>query len=84
MRYRFDLYDRDAALLGSWDLPAYGKANQTNYNNDTEGLYAAALAACRDMAAMFSLNFNTAQPVQSWLSATADAAPTTSDANTTP
>ena len=84
MRYRFDLYDSDAVLLGSRALPAYGKANQTNYGNDTEGLYAAALAACRDMAAMFSLNFNTAQPVQSWLSATADAAPTTSDANTTP
>ncbi len=84
MRYRFDLYDRDAVLLGSWDLPAYGKANQTNYKNDTEGLYAAALAACRDMAAMFSLNFSTAQPVQSWLSPAADAAPANSDEGATP
>ena len=83
MRYRFDLYDSDAVLLGSWDLPAYGKANQTNYNNDTQGLYAAALAACRDMAAMFSLNFSTAQPVQSWLSPAADAAPANSDEGAT-
>lgn len=71
MRYRFDLYDSKAALLGSWDLPAYGKANQTNYSNDTQGLYAAALAACRDMAAMFSLNFSSEQLVREWIAATA-------------
>ena len=47
MRYRFDLYDSDAVLLGVGICLAYGKANQTNYNNDTQGLYAAALAACR-------------------------------------
>ena len=75
MRYRFDLYDDKAVLLGSWDLPAYGKANQANYSNDSQGLYAAALAACRDMAAMFSLNFTSAQPLKIWLSAAGEALP---------
>ena len=69
MRYRFDLYDRGGAKVGSWDLPAYGKANQANYSNDSEGLNAAAIAACRDMAAMFSLNFANEPKLSQWLQA---------------
>ena len=81
MRYRFDLYDGKAVLLGSWDLPAYGKANQANYGNDSQGLYAAALAACRDMAAMFSLNFTNAPPLKEWLSTASTPAPIANDTN---
>lgn len=67
IRYRFDIYDQTATKLGSWDLPAYGKANVANHGNDNQGLYAAAIAACRDMAAMFSLNFSSAQTANQWL-----------------
>ena len=70
IRYRFDLYDQQATKIGSWDLPAYGKANQANYRNNNEGLFAAAIAACRDMAAMFSLNFSTTQAVNQWQQST--------------
>lgn len=66
MRYRFHFYDNDANLLGSWDLPAYGKANQNDYRGDEAGLKAAALSACRDAMAFFSLNFQSESVAARW------------------
>ncbi len=66
MLYRFHFYDNDANLLGSWDLPAYGKANQNDYRGDEPGLKAAALSACRDAMAFFSLNFQSESVAARW------------------
>ena len=83
MRYRFDLYDQTGTKVGSWDLPAYGKANQANYSNDNEGLNAAAISACRDMAAMFSLNFANEPKLSQWIQSSSDgsARPKTNGSN---
>ena len=83
MRYRFDLYDQTGTKVGSWDLPAYGKANQANYSNDNEGLNAAAISACRDMAAMFSLNFANEPKLSQWIQSSSDgsARPKTTGSN---
>ncbi len=83
MRYRFDLYDQSGTKVGSWDLPAYGKANQANYSNDNEGLNAAAISACRDMAAMFSLNFANEPKLSQWIQSSSDgsARPKTTGSN---
>jgi len=66
MRYRFHFYDNQANLLGSWDLPAYGKANQNDYRGDEAALKAAALSACRDAMAFFSLNFLSESVAARW------------------
>ncbi len=66
MRYRFHFYDNQANLLGSWDLPAYGKANQNDYRGDEAGIKAAALSACRDAMAFFSLNFQSESVAARW------------------
>lgn len=66
MRYRFHFYDNEANLIGSWDLPAYGKANQNDYRGDEAGLKAAALSACRDAMAFFSLNFQSESVAARW------------------
>ena len=70
LRYQFELYDRDGTRLGDWDLTAYGKANTQNYglNTTPPTLRAAALQACRDAMAFFTISFGREQIVQQWLS----------------
>jgi len=69
IRYDFQLYDRDANLVGSWNLPAYGKASKKNHGSAGSGLQAAAIAACRDAMAFFSINFSREPVVAKWLAA---------------
>jgi len=66
MRYEFHFYDNEANLIGSWVLPAYGKANQNDYRGNGPALKAAALSACRDAMAFFSLNFQSNSVAQRW------------------
>jgi hypothetical protein len=65
VRYEFALYDR----TGSWKLPAYGKASKNNHGSSSDGLQAAAIAACRDAMAFFSINFSREPVVQKWIAA---------------
>ena len=69
IRYDFYLYDRAGNPVGQWKLPAYGKASKTNYGSKTNGLQAAAMAACRDAMAFFSINFAREPAVQKWIGA---------------
>jgi hypothetical protein len=71
IRYKFELFSRDGQLLGDWPLMAYGKANTQNYGlSPTQPtLRAAALAACRDAMAFFTVNFRSIPTVQRWLAA---------------
>lgn len=71
IRYQFQLYSDDGQLLADWPLTAYGKANQRNYGMQTDqpGLQAAALAACRDAMAFFTVQFHGVPPVKDWLAA---------------
>ena len=69
LRYHFQLYGRDGGELGGWDLTAYGKANTQNYglNKTNPTLRAAALQACRDAMAFFTVQFTRIPVVQQWL-----------------
>ena len=69
IRYQIKLYSRDGDLLGEWPLTAYGKANTQNYglNYTHPALEAAALQACRDAMAFFTVQFRTIPTVQNWL-----------------
>lgn len=69
IRYQIQLYSRDGVLLGDWPLTAYGKANTQNYgmNSTSPTLRAAALQACRDAMAFFTVQFPTVPQVQNWL-----------------
>jgi hypothetical protein len=69
IRYQFELFGRDGERLGDWQLTAYGKANTQNYglNNTPPTLRAAALQACRDAMAFFTVQFVREPVVQSWL-----------------
>ena len=69
IRYHFKLYDKNANLIGEWDLPAYGKAKAQDYPSDGMALQAAGLSACRDAMAFFSLNFTRVPLVKSWIQA---------------
>lgn len=69
IRYNFQLYDRLGNLVGTWDLPAYGKANNRDFGSSTNGLEAAAMAACRDAMAFFSINFAREPVVRKWIDA---------------
>ena len=69
IRYDFVLYDRAGTPVGQWKLPAYGKASKTNYGSSSNGLQAAAMAACRDAMAFFSINFAREPVVQQWIAA---------------
>lgn len=69
IRYEFQLYDRAGTLVGEWKLPAYGKANKNNHSSTSKGLQAAAMAACRDAMAFFSINFSREPVVAAWLAA---------------
>ena len=67
MRYDFKLYDLERNLTSTWSIPAYGKANKNNHTGKRDGLEAAALAACRDVMAVFSIRFSNEQLVADWL-----------------
>lgn len=69
VRYRFQLYGRDGELLGEWPLTAYGKAHEDNYGIQSRepALQAAAVAACRDAMAFFTVQFRTVPEVRQWL-----------------
>ena len=67
MRYEFKLYDLERNLKSTWSIPAYGKANKNNHTGKRDGLEAAALAACRDVMAVFSIRFSNEQLVADWL-----------------
>ena len=69
IRYQFKLFDRNANLIGEWDLPAYGKAKAQDYPSDGTALQAAALSACRDAMAFFSLNFTRVPLIKNWITA---------------
>ena len=69
VRYEFELYDRAGNVVGNWKLPAYGKASKNNHGSSSNGLQAAAIAACRDAMAFFSINFSREPAVQSWIAA---------------
>ncbi len=69
IRYEFQLYDKAGTLIGDWNLPAYGKASKKNYGSSSRGLQAAAMAACRDAMAFFSINFSREPVVRKWLTA---------------
>ncbi len=67
IRYQFKLFDGNANLIGEWDLPAYGKAKARDYPSDGTALQAAALSACRDAMAFFSLNFTRVPLIKNWI-----------------
>ena len=69
VRYTFTLLDRAGNPVGEWNLPAYGKASDENYGSAGQGLQAAALAACRDAMAFFSINFAREPSVRRWIAA---------------
>ncbi len=69
IRYQFQLFDREGNLIGNWTLPAYGKASQKDHGSKSTGLEEAALAACRDAMAFFSINFTRETMVSQWLAA---------------
>lgn len=69
VRYTFTLLDRAGNPVGEWNLPAYGKASDENYGSASKGLEAAAIAACRDAMAFFSINFSREPSVRKWLAA---------------
>ncbi len=69
IRYHFKLYDKNANLIGEWDLPAYGKAKAQDYPSEGMALQAAGLSACRDAMAFFSLNFLRVPLIKTWIQA---------------
>ena len=72
IRYHFELLGNDGQVIADWDLTAYGKANQRNYGGlqgNQPALQAAALAACRDAMAFFTIQFRGVPAVRDWLAA---------------
>ena len=69
VRYQFRLYGRDGQLVTEWPLTAYGKANEDNYGLQSRepALQAAAVEACRDAMAFFTVQFRSIPDVQRWL-----------------
>jgi hypothetical protein len=72
IRYDMALYDQDGTVIAQWPLTAYGKANTQNYllASTSPTLTQAALNACRDAMAFFTVQFQTLPGVQQWLQAT--------------
>ena len=67
IRYRFRMLDNRGNVLGDWPLTAYGKSHQQNHGGASASLRAAALDACRDAMADFSIRFRSFPGVQDWL-----------------
>ena len=72
IRYDMQLYDQDGTVLAQWPLTAYGKANTQNYllASTSPTLTQAALNACRDAMAFFTVQFQSVPGVQQWLQTT--------------
>ncbi len=68
IRYEIKLYDQ-GELIATWPITAYGKANVRNYGmaSTSPALQAAALNACRDAMAFFSVQFGKTPAVRTWL-----------------
>jgi hypothetical protein len=69
IRYQFKLFDAAGTMIGEWTLPAYGKAKRKDYGSKNTGMQAAAIAACRDAMAFFSINFAREKVVYDWINA---------------
>ena len=72
IRYRMQILDTQGQALAEWPLIGYGKANQRNYGTIDQkeaGLYAAAIWALRDAAAVLSFQFHEQITVKGWLAA---------------
>ncbi len=82
IRYHFQLFDKEGNPVGEWTLPAYGKANTNDHGSTTVGLQEAALAACRDAMAFFSINFVREPVVRNWLAAGKPVVPPAPPVNT--
>ena len=70
IRYKMRVLDAAGAVVAEWPLIGYGKANKHNYASLDErqaGLYAAAIWALRDAAALLSFQFRDQPVVQRWL-----------------
>lgn len=67
IRYQFKLYDNHGVLLGEWPLTAYGKSHTQNHGSASNSLQEAALLACRDAMAFFTLQFRSEPTVKDWL-----------------
>ena len=67
IRYQFKFYDNQGMLLGEWPLTAYGKSHMQNHGTASSSLQAAALLACRDAMAFFTLQFRSEPTVKEWL-----------------
>lgn len=72
IRYDLALHGQDGTVVARWPLTAYGKANTQNYllASTSPTLTQAALNACRDAMAFFTVQFQTLPGVQQWLQAT--------------
>ena len=82
IRFRFEFLDQTGASVSQWLLSSYGKANKGDYRGAEGALQAAALLACRDVMASFSLNLASHPSAQQWLAnmATTQSAADTADA----
>ncbi len=67
IRYRFHMLDNRGNAIGDWVLTAYGKSHQQNHAGASASLRAAALDACRDAMADFSLRFRSFPGIAAWL-----------------
>lgn len=67
IRYRFQMLDNQGNALSDWTLTAYGKSHQQNHAGASASLRAAALEACRDAMADFSLRFRSFPGIAAWL-----------------
>ena len=68
IRYEFDLYDRSGRLIGNWQLPAYGKANQKNYSAAPAKAYKRPpWPRVATPWLFFSINFSREPVVMNWL-----------------
>ncbi len=78
IRYRMEILDTNGKALAEWPLIGYGKANQRNYGSLDQkeaGLYAAAIWALRDAAAVLSFQFHDQTAVQGWLASVGASSP---------
>ena len=61
------MYDNRGVFLGEWPLTAYGKSHMQNHMTSSNSLQEAALLACRDAMAFFTLQFRSVPAVKDWL-----------------
>jgi hypothetical protein len=66
IRYKFELFNPDGSLIADWDMTAYGKAHEQN-SGTSASLQRAALNACRDAIAFFTIEFDSTPHEKDWL-----------------